>query len=127
MRLRRMSVIQTFESDAGVRSRVTSGYAACEIITIGKLRAEHTVRKQILCPKLFQRLVDDRQFVMAVEIAFAEAGEMLATSQHVRASQAGEKLASIVAGRADSPKPLANSSRCARLQMPDRGRERSRR
>ncbi len=37
---------------------------------------------------------------MAIECAFAEAGEMLAASQHVGGAQAGEKLARIGHGLA---------------------------
>ena len=74
---------------------MTCGYAACEIITSGILRAERAVRQQILGPKFSQRLFDHRQLVMAVERAFAQTGEMLATSQHSRGPQAGEELARV--------------------------------
>ena len=60
IRLRSMSVIQIFESDAGVRSRVTSGYAAWETITIGSCATQRPVGDEIFGPQLVQRLSRSR-------------------------------------------------------------------
>ncbi len=59
------------------------------------LGTERAVWQQILGPKLFQRLVDQRQLVVAVEFAFAKAGKVLAASQDARCAQPGEELAPI--------------------------------
>ena len=43
----------------------------------GHLTAQGPVGIQVLCPDLFPRLVDRREFLMSIEIGFAQAGKVL--------------------------------------------------
>ena len=58
----------------------------------GQLALHHLVGKQVFRPELLKALIDHRQIVMRIQIAFAESGEMFARSDDTGRREAGEKF-----------------------------------
>src|ERR1700734_1529703 len=66
----------------------------------GEHPPQFTIGKQIFGPEFLQRLLDDRQLMMAVEHALAEAGEVFAASENAGSVESGEKFAGVLDGLA---------------------------
>ena len=60
-----------------------------------KVAAERAVRIQVFAPKPFPGFGDDGELVMRVQIAFTQAGKVLAGTQHARLAQTTQKLAGV--------------------------------
>src|SRR5579864_2945068 len=99
---------------------------------VGRMRNHHerelapqgSIWSEILAPHFFKRLLDHWQIVMAVEIAFAQAREMLAAAHDSGGTQASQKFARVqyrLPGIVGYQARVHDAARCFKGQVDGRG------